>query len=174
MPVWNSLLLRSAMASDQPDRLKLWTVVAIGATLTASIWLGVVEVGNARMNGLLQSLPQWSTQPWAYRYFDRDVFAEDYRQVAPDADEEQVNQAFAQELGRNHLYRLVLGFGTTAMVLACIGIGASLAVLLFRKGPVRMGLRMGIAFCGVVCLGVLLRCFYLGVLTHGAVTALVN
>lgn len=162
------------MSHTKPDRLKLWSVIAIGATLTAMIWLGVVEVGNARMNGLLESLPRWSTQPWAYRYFDREVYAADIRVQDPALTEEQINVQFAQELGRNHLYRLVLGFGTTAVVLSLLGIAASLAVVMNRKRAVDVQLRAGIGFCGLICLAIFVRCLVLGVLTHGVVTALVN
>lgn len=162
------------MPSPPPDRLKLWSVIAIGATLTATIWLGVIEVGNARMNGLLQSLPRWSAQPWAYRYFEREDYARDIQVTSPGLSEEQINQQFAQELGRNHLYRLVLGFGTTAVVLSLLGIAASLAVVTQCRRVVDPRLRIGIGVCGAICLGVFIRCLVLGILTHGIVTALVN
>lgn len=172
--------------ADGLSRRRFYFALCFGATLTSLIWLGVIEVGNARLNGLLQEMPRFSTQPWAHQYFTRQQVADTIVQqakLAPDYAtltaqipaeqraklDESINQTFAWEAGKNHLYRLLLSFGSTVYLLAILGITS--AVLAFRTSTV-WSWQATAAICGITCAGVLIRCLYLGVLTHGLLTAI--
>lgn len=186
------------------DRVKLWAVLCFAATVTSAMWLGVIEVGNARLGGLLQKLPQATaeSQPaaeavpaavqlpgavpgalpggerWAHRYFKRDEVAaalaidaagRPLPQPYSDVMNEQIDRTFAQEAGRNHLYRLLLGFGPTLYVLLAITVASG--VMLAMTAPVPW-LRAAGGVCLVIAAVLLWRAVALGVLTHGMFTAM--
>lgn len=163
----------------QHNRVKLWASACFAATVTAVIWLGVIEVSNARVDGVLQQLAQAPPgEPWAYRHFTRESVAaqlavDDHGQpLAPpygDALNQRIDRAFAMEAGRNHLYRLLVGFGPTLYLL--LAIAATTAVLLCLSTR-SSALRAAAGVCVLICAVLLWRAWTLGVLRYGVWTAL--
>lgn len=99
---------------------------AIFLTMGTAIWLGVIEVANARVSFVLQELRGTPIEPWANEiHSPMDLTKERYGQADVELTDEQLaaieNEA-SFEAGKNHLSRLVTTFGTAIFVTGPVGI----------------------------------------------------
>lgn len=153
----------------------LLMMAALACTVTALIWLTVIEVTNARAGDVLGELRGTEIHAWAPRVSSSadlrltmavDEAGDPLPEPLPPELAERIDLAYAEASIRQHLYNILRGFGPVGYLLAIGGLAAGLALIARFGGSARwIGLVAALA-----CLGVIARMAWLGVLTRGLLT----